>query len=633
MVLHFIQALSRSQRRLVIIALDLMLIPIALAFCFAVQVLPLSATEFASVLIPVLPYFLIAALAASYWFELPQVRPKNFEGRALLRFAAYAGTCAVAFVGIGFVWGLPFPVSTYLLFGLTYFALGTMARFATRGILVELYRRGVPQKRVLIYGAGTTGTELVSALRSHGSIEPVALIDDNASLHGMIISGVPVYSPAQIKTLVKERNIERALIAIPSISPPKQAQIARRMQAMGMDVQVLPSFSQLIGEEELIDKFVSLPGKSFLGRSEVEAVLGENAECYRGKSVLISGSGGSIGSELCRQVLECAPSRLVLFELSEFALYTVDMEMRQLLESSEHFRDVEIVPILGSVTDPRLVRRVLSEQDVDVVLHAAAYKHVPLVEANPLVGLGNNIFGTQTLARESFEAGIERFILVSSDKAVRPVNVMGASKRMAELIVQDLASRVPSGGGPRYSMVRFGNVLGSSGSVVPLFQDQIRRGGPVTVTHEAVTRYFMTVQEAAQLVLTAGAMAQGGEVYVLDMGKPVPITKLARQTIQASGYTVRDEDDPDGDIEIKIVGLRPGEKMEEELTITSEHEFTRHRKIFSAQEESLSEIEVARTLRALREAIAGQDERAARAAIEAAIKEYTPAQDRDGVRA
>jgi FlaA1/EpsC-like NDP-sugar epimerase len=297
---------------------------------------------------------------------------------------------------------------------------------------------------------------------------------------------------------------------------------------------------------------------------------------------------------------------MILFELSEFALYNAQMELAQLAEGA----GIEIVPILGSITDTRQVRKVLEEYQVQVILHAAAYKHVPLVEANPLAGLVNNVFGTQALAQQAAKAGIERFILISSDKAVRPANIMGASKRLAELVVQDLARR--HGNSTIFSMVRFGNVLGSSGSVVPLFQDQLRRGGPLTVTDRSVARYFMTVQEAVRLVLQAGALAQGGEVFVLDMGKPVPILQLARQVIEGAGYAVRDAENPEGDIEIEITGLRPGEKITEELTLSGDLIGTSHPKIFSTREEGLSEIEIASALRRLREAFVASDEEMAR---------------------
>jgi FlaA1/EpsC-like NDP-sugar epimerase len=384
---------------------------------------------------------------------------------------------------------------------------------------------------------------------------------------------------------------------------------------MQLEVQALPSFAQLIGEEALVDKLTPVAPQNFLGRATRDVPLQEASGSYQDRVVLVSGAGGSIGSELCRQVLACRPRKLVLYELSELALYTIHQELVQQVEGT----DIELVPVLGSVTDPRQVRMVLAHHGVQVVLHAAAYKHVPLVEANPLPGLANNVFGTQTLARAAARCGVERFILISSDKAVRPTNVMGASKRMAELVVQDLATRHP---GTIFTMVRFGNVLGSSGSVVPLFQDQISRGGPVTVTDPRVKRYFMTIREAVQLVLQAGAEAQGGEVFVLDMGEPVSILQLARQVIESAGYSVRDEACPDGDIAIDIIGLRPGEKMEEELTLSPDLITTRHQKIFCAREAVLSEIEVAALIRGLRQAVAAGDERAARHLIERWVEGY-----------
>jgi FlaA1/EpsC-like NDP-sugar epimerase len=490
-------------------------------------------------------------------------------------------------------------------------------RAALYQVVTAIYRRAEPRCRVLIYGAGTTGTQLASALRTHEEIDPVAFVDDNISLQGMTLKGLPVFPPARIAELVTQRQIDRVLLAMPSLNQPKQAQIARRLQKMKLEVQALPSFSQLIGKEALIDKLTPVAPQNFLGRKSRTHGLDGACESYATRTVLITGAGGSIGSELCRQVLACRPVRLVLYELSELALYTVHQELTQLTDGSQ----IELVPVLGSVTDTRQVRQVLAEHDVQVVLHAAAYKHVPLVEANPLVGLENNVFGTQVLAKEAADAGVERFILISSDKAVRPTNVMGASKRLAELVVQDLATRHPK---TVFTIVRFGNVLGSSGSVVPLFQDQISRGGPVTVTDPNVKRFFMTIREAVQLVLTAGAEARDKEIFVLDMGEPVPILHLARQVIESAGYSVRDEDNPDGDIEIEIIGLRPGEKIEEELTLSENLIGTRYPKIFCVREDHLSEIEVAAALRSLRHALVDGDEVAARALINRWVEGYRP---------
>ncbi|SFU18013.1 polysaccharide biosynthesis protein [Sedimentitalea nanhaiensis] len=616
-MLNLIRSLTRKQKAWVFLALDLALIPVALLFTYAVQTLPASPVESLLQSLPVLPYLLAIAAGLSIWLGLSNIQLKEFEGHAVRLTAVLAVGLTGAAAMLAAFAGLNQPPGTHVIFGLSYFTFVVANRAVLYQVVTAIYRRAAPRCRVLIYGAGTTGTQLASALRAHEDIDPVAFVDDNVSLQGMRLMGLPVFPPARIAELVAQRQIDRVLLAMPSLSQPKQAQIARRLQKMKLEVQALPSFAQLIGEEALIDKLTPVAPQNFLGREARAQGLGDACDSYSGRTVLVSGAGGSIGSELCRQVLTCQPVRVVLYELSELALYTVHQELMQLTEGT----GIDLVPVLGSVTDPRQVRKVLQEHGVQVVLHAAAYKHVPLVEANPLAGLANNVFGTQTLAREAAEVGVERFILISSDKAVRPANVMGASKRLAELVVQDLATRHSR---TIFTMVRFGNVLGSSGSVVPLFQDQISRGGPVTVTDINVKRFFMTIREAVQLVLTAGAEARGGEVFVLDMGTPVPIMKLARQVIESTGYTVRDADNPEGDIEIELVGLRPGEKLEEELTLCSELIGTRYQKIFCAREEYLSEIEVAGVLRGLRQALVASDAEAARAVITRWVEGYSP---------
>ena len=543
------------------------------------------------------------------------LRAVPHERHAVGLTALLACLTAVATAVLTLLFGPDLPPGTHVVFATTYFLCLLAARAVLYQVVVAIYRRAQPRCRVLIYGAGTTGAQLAQALKAHDGIDPVAFVDDNTSLQGVTLVGLPVFPPARIAEIAEARQINRVLLAMPSQSQPKQAQIIQRLQRMQLEVQALPSFAQLIGEEALVDKLTPVAPQNFLGRATRDVPLQEASGSYQDRVVLVSGAGGSIGSELCRQVLACRPRKLVLYELSELALYTIHQELVQQVEGT----DIELVPVLGSVTDPRQVRMVLAHHGVQVVLHAAAYKHVPLVEANPLPGLANNVFGTQTLARAAARCGVERFILISSDKAVRPTNVMGASKRMAELVVQDLATRHP---GTIFTMVRFGNVLGSSGSVVPLFQDQISRGGPVTVTDPRVKRYFMTIREAVQLVLQAGAEAQGGEVFVLDMGEPVSILQLARQVIESAGYSVRDEACPDGDIAIDIIGLRPGEKMEEELTLSPDLITTRHQKIFCAREAVWSEIEVAALIRGLRQAVAAGDERAARHLIERWVEGY-----------
>jgi len=609
-MLQFINALSRKQKSLVFLAVDLCLIPVALLLAFAMQSMPAPPPAILIRILSTLPFLLVIAAGLSLWLGIPQIVLNDYENSAIRRTAVFAFGVAVAEAGLLWLHGIGLPTGTHVMFGILYFLLSAGSRILLFHVVSAIYSRGKPVRPVLIYGAGTTGTQLAKALKAHDSIEPIAFIDDNPSLQGIRVSGLQVFPPSQLNEIITKRSVSRVLLAMPSASQPKQAQIVRRLQKLGLEVQALPSFAQLVGEEDLFDKLTPVEPNAFLGRNRRDIPLGDAFAAYVERSVMVTGAGGSIGSELCRQVLTCRPTRLVLFELSELALYTIEQEVAQILETAGF--KVEVVPVLGSITDAQLVQQTLRDQEVQVVLHAAAYKHVPLVEANPLTGLANNVFGTQTLAQESIQAGIERFILVSSDKAVRPTNVMGASKRLAELVVQDLAMRSED---TILAMVRFGNVLGSSGSVIPLFHDQIARGGPVTVTDPNVMRFFMTIHEAVKLVLKAGAVAEGGEVFVLDMGKPVPILQLARQVIESAGHTVRDKDTPDGDIEIEIIGLRPGEKLCEELTLTENLVGTKYQKISCAREASLSEIEVASAMRSLQQGIEARDVSATRAVL------------------
>ena len=607
-MLGLVKNMTRTQKQMILLAVDLALVPLALIFTFAVQFSSSDPLIHMLANGPVIGLIMVLAAALSIVLGIPNTRLNAYDMSGIGKTGIFAALLAMSAYSVAEIAGLGYGVGVYVVFGVMFFLLSATARVAMLHLLLALYRRDMPRCRVLIYGAGTTGMQLASALKTHEMIELVAFADDNAAMQGLSIGNLPVLKPARIEDFASLGRIDRVLLAMPSLSPPKLAQIAQRMEKLGLEVQALPSFAQLIGEEALIDKLAPVVPGQLLGRAQLDGEMLTDAGHFTDRSVLVSGAGGSIGSELCRQILACKPARLVLYELSEPALYNIDMELRALADEA----GVELVPVLGSVTDTRLVRKVLGSHQINVVLHAAAYKHVPMVEANPLAGLANNVLGTATLAREAQEAGVDRFILVSSDKAVRPTNVMGASKRLAELVVQDLAAR---SGGTVFAMVRFGNVLGSSGSVVPLFQDQIARGGPVTLTHADVTRYFMTVQEAVRLVLQASTFARGGEVFVLDMGAPVPIRKIARQLIEASGYSVRDADNPEGDIEIVTTGLRPGEKLHEELLIGEGFLTTAHEKIFTAREARLSEIEVASALRSLREAVAGADDTAARTVI------------------
>ncbi|MEL7132216.1 MAG: nucleoside-diphosphate sugar epimerase/dehydratase [Pseudomonadota bacterium] len=625
-MLDLIKSLTQKQKRNVFLAIDTMLVPAALLFAFGLSLSITAAWYAFEVYLPVLPYLLIAATGLSLWLGICSTTLNAYEAGSIGRTGVFSILLATVSIVLTTVASIPLPLSTHITFGISFFVFSIMTRAILLQIVLAIYRRGSNRCRVLIYGAGTTGMQLVSALRNHENIEPIAFVDDNQALQGVNILRLPVYSPVRIAEIVAKKKIDRVLLAIPSQSRPKQVQIARRLQKMGLEVQSLPSFSQLIGEEALVDKLTPLNPRNFLGRDEVKTARTEGDQAYTGRRILISGAGGSIGSELSRQVLEYRPEKIVLYESGEHALYQINQELTQLVEGS----DIQIVPVLGSVTDARQVRSLLCTHDIQVVLHAAAYKHVPLVESNPLAGLANNTLGTQTMVTEAAAAGVERFMFISSDKAVRPANIMGASKRLAELAVQDIAKRVASPKGLKFSIVRFGNVLGSSGSVVPLFQEQLRRGGPLTVTHPEVARYFMTVQEAVHLVLRAGSMASGGEVFVLDMGKPIKVEQLARQVIERAGFTVRDAQKPDGDIEIEFTGLRPGEKMTEELTLSGTRVGTGHQKIFFTIEDGLSEIEVASAMRSLRQALAASDEELARSTARRWVEGFaTPRQDSD----
>lgn len=620
-----VDALSRRQKQLVFLLVDMALAPLAL---FITCELVFNSIYPRAILVSIWPLFpTIAVLAAvlSSAMGIPRIKLKAYESLAIIRTGAFAVVMSASFMILRQAMGIGFPTAGVILFGLVFFLLSVAARVAMLQVFMWVLRLGKPRCRVLIYGAGTTGMQLAAALKSHDTIVPVAFIDDSKTLQFNTISGLRVFPPDRIEELVRDRNIDRVILSMPSASAPKQSQIARRLQLMGLDVFSVPSFAQLVGTEALVDNLAPIvPGK-FLGRKQMDDSLPDGAQAYAGRSVLVSGAGGSIGSEICRQLLAHRPRRLVLFDVSEIALYNIDRELRELCENTA----VEIVPVLGTVTDSRIARMVMAEHRIEVVIHAAAYKHVPLVEANPIAGLANNVLGTRTLADAAEAAGVGRFILISTDKAVRPTNVMGASKRLAELVIQDLAKRSRR---TVFSMVRFGNVLGSSGSVIPLFREQITRGGPVTVTHEDVTRYFMTVSEAVRLVLLAGSYAQpgaqkGGDVLVLDMGKPIRIHDLAEQMIREAGYTVRNAANPDGDIEISVVGLRPGEKMHEELLIGEGLLTTPHPKILRAREHSLSELQMAKALQLLRAAVASGDAAAARAVAASYVEGFGPKSD------
>ncbi|MEL6570590.1 MAG: nucleoside-diphosphate sugar epimerase/dehydratase [Pseudomonadota bacterium] len=610
-----VSRLPRTAKWAIVLGLDILLAPVALFIGFALFNNAFSFDQTPLFSLRAIALMMVISGLLAVVMDIYRIQLKAYENRAIGLSAIHATALALAAIVIDGLAGHHSPLSGFIIFGIVFFLMAVTSRLVLLQVLLSVYRdKDTEESRVLIYGAGPTGRQLAAALRMDESITPVAFVDDNVTLQGSIVQGLRVFSPTQMRKLQRSRGIERVLLAMPGVGRPRLIEITNELSDLGLDVQALPSFAQLTRGNTLIDQLEPVAAGRFLGRPAIEDDLLDGSTIYRDKTVMITGAGGSIGSELCRQVLEYRPTRLVLLDMSELALYNIDKELRELMG-----RDVtvEVEPILGSVADGPLVTKTMRDYGVEIVLHAAAYKHVPLVERNAIVGVTNNVFGTQTLALAAAEAGVELFILISSDKAVRPTNAMGASKRLAEIVIQDLANRANQVGSGKtlFSMVRFGNVIGSSGSVVPLFQEQIRKGGPLTLTHREVTRYFMTIPEASRLVLAAGALAVGGDVFVLDMGDPVLIYDLARRMIEAAGYKPRDAANPNGDIEIVMTGLRPGEKLYEELLIGEESRPTVHPKIVRAHEPQLSEIEVASVLKAIRTASHDLDEVALRAAL------------------
>ena len=440
--------------------------------------------------------------------------------------------------------------------------------------------------KLLIYGAGHSGMQIATALRQSGQYYLVAYIDDSPQYHGNSINGLTVFAPTEIPRLIETHGISDILLAMPSINRARRYEILQNLRDYRVHVRSLPDLVDLARGRITVLDIKELAPDDLLGRPPIEPSIELVEKNIRAKTILVSGAGGSIGSELCRQVLKAKPKTLLLLDHSEYNLYAINAELTAHLPADQGDSDIQIIPLLGNVRDLKRLESIFSKWQINTVYHAAAYKHVPLVENNPVEGIDNNIIGTLNLAETALKFGVENFVLISTDKAVRPTNVMGASKRFAEMILQALANI----DGPKktcFSMVRFGNVLDSSGSVVPLFREQIRAGGPITLTHLEVTRYFMTIPEGAQLVIQAGAMAKGGEVFVLDMGQPVKIYDLARRMIQLSGLNLRDANNPHGDIEIILSGLRPGEKLYEELLIGENPMATSHPRIMMAKEDHL----------------------------------------------
>ncbi|MCP5396160.1 MAG: polysaccharide biosynthesis protein [Sphingomonadaceae bacterium] len=529
----------------------------------------------------------------------------------LFRFHGTRGMGQVALACLGLsipnivifgVYGSPgVPRTLSVIFPLVFLVLIALSRVLARYLLVDIFGEKASQRRVVIFGAGSAGRQLASSIAHEQNYRLIAYIDDDPVLIRSRLEGVPIYPSSELETLLEEQEAEIVFLAMPSLSRSKRAKIIEHVQRHGVNVLTLPGINEIVDGRVSLNDLREVDVTELLSRDPVAPDPELLHMAVTGKSVLVTGAGGSIGSELARQIVKLGPLKLVLLDMSEAALYQIDQEVRESGANPEGI-EVEIVTELASVDNKQSVQRIFAKHEPDTVYHAAAYKHVPMVEANVVAGVGNNVLGTLNCALAARDTGVERFILVSTDKAVRPTNVMGASKRVCELILQALAQEDDCS--TIYSMVRFGNVLGSSGSVVPRFRKQIELGGPITLTHRDITRYFMTIPEAAELVIQAGAMAVGGEVYLLDMGEPIRISELAETMVRLSGRTVRSDSNPQGDIEIVETGLRPGEKLYEELLIDAEARPTSHIRIFQANEAcktwsslmtDLREIQVMRT--------------------------------------
>ncbi len=611
---RFLRDMPRQAKSVLWLAIDALLVPVSLYAAFALRLGTPSTFPMMQSSWTLFPLLILGGVIIFQMLDLPRIKLHSFDAYAMRRIGTAAVMLTVAAMILSYLFGLWAPRSVPLIFGVIFFVAAVLMRLVGLAVVQAVLGHLGDAVPVAIYGAGMAGIQLASALRQSNEARPILFVDDNPALWGLLVSGLQVQTPKDLPALVAAGKVSRVLLAMPSINRSRQSKLVAHLKEQNCEVHVMPSYADLVAGRGLTDTMVPVAPDALLGRDKVDLDIPDVAKAYAGRCVMVTGAGGSIGSELCRQLLDIKPSHIVLFERSEFELYKIDNELRTLAEAA----GITVTTRLGSIIDARRVREVMEATQVEIVLHAAAYKHVPLVEENELEGARNNVLGTQVVAEAAEAAGVERFILISTDKAVRPTNIMGATKRMAELVIQDLQTRSTS---TKFSMVRFGNVLGSSGSVLPLFEQQIRRGGPVTVTHPDVTRFFMTIPEAARLVLLAGAYATGGDVFVLDMGKPMKILDIARRMIELSGRSVLENGL--GDIEIAITGLRPGEKLYEELLIDDASlRGTPHSKILRAEEAMLSQIEIASMLREVNKALEAADTGALRKLIESRVDGY-----------
>jgi len=623
---ELILVLSRPVKRLIVLMLDVALCLISVWLSFYLRLgefFPLDLStlwpSILSVLIAI-PLFITSGLYRAI-FRYSGLPAMLAVGRAMVIYG-------LIFASIFTFWGMEnVPRTVGLIQPMVLFLLIGASRATARIWLGGLYHKklrkdGLPQ--ALVYGAGSAGRQLASAMVNSPEMRVVGFLDDDERLHGHVLNGLPILSPADLSEILIEIQVTDVLLALPSVSRRRRNEILESLKPHKVAVRTLPGLSDIATGKVSLSDLRDLDIDDLLGREPVAPNQILMTKNIHNKVVLVTGAGGSIGSELCRQILSVGSVKLLLVELSEYALYTIHQELEEKLKSSGDDKLTVLVPLLASAQDTERMNEIMSTWHPDTVYHAAAYKHVPLVEHNPAEGVKNNVFGTLCTAQAAADHGVSDFVLVSTDKAVRPTNVMGASKRLAEMVLQAMAATNTK---TKFSMVRFGNVLGSSGSVVPRFRQQIRDGGPITLTHPEITRYFMTIPEAAQLVIQAAAMSKGGDVFVLDMGEPVKIIDLARRIVELSGLTIKDETNPNGEIEIDVIGLRPGEKLYEELLIGENPKTTQHPRIIRASEEFIPWSIFEEKLHILKMALDINDVSVIRKMISELVSGYTPNQE------
>ena len=615
-LVHALPSLSRSRKRAILFGYDLLAMALALWGAFSARLGTMFDPSSLSVWLAAPASFLIS-LFGFYRLGIYHIVLRYFDLRAVTRMFAAAAFAAATWIASAYLLqqhitldGLVIiaPRSVAFIYCGFLFLLLFMGRYVMALLLAGAERSFVPDsdaRKVVIYGANAGGVSLAASVRSSSRYRLVGFVDADAAVKGQKLAGVPVYEPDALAALAASKTVDEVFLAMPKAGRSERLAAISTVRELGLEVKTIPAAEEIVSGRVTVSDIRPIDVDDLLRRDPVEPIDRLIREAVEGRSILVTGAGGSIGAEICRQAFQRRPAKLVLLDHSEFALYTIHEQLLELAEKLPQDARAELVPVVGSMMSERFVRRIIAEHGIDTLFHAAAYKHVPLLEDNELAGVDNNVFGTLAVVRAAFDAKLSRFTMISTDKAVRPKSVMGASKRVAELIVQAYADRLDCS--TQFAIVRFGNVLDSSGSVVQRFRRQIRSGGPVTVTHRDITRYFMSIPEATQLVLQASGMGHLGEVFVLDMGEPVKIEDLARHMVNLSGMTIRDEVNPDGDIELCYVGLRPGEKLYEELFLGHDLVTTQHPRIQMAKEQIIPLADLEEMLKMLRTALESEN--------------------------